>query len=143
MVQKTATSAGAVILREVKGQIKIALAHHARPANSWALPKGHVEDGESLQEAALREVYEETGLSNVQMLRYLGSMLRASAKSNGDVIQKTIHFYLAYSSSQPKAPTPTDQKFVEAGWFSPKEAIRLLPSESDQNFLREHLELLF
>jgi 8-oxo-dGTP pyrophosphatase MutT (NUDIX family) len=143
MVQKTATSAGAIILREVKGQIKIALARHSRAANSWALPKGHVEDGESLQETALREVYEETGLSNVQLIQYLGSILRASTKSNGDVIQKTIHFYLAYSFSQPKLPTPTDQKFVEVGWFSPKEAIKLLPYESDQDFLREHLELLF
>jgi 8-oxo-dGTP pyrophosphatase MutT (NUDIX family) len=143
MVQKTATSAGAIILREVKGQLKIALAHHSRAANSWALPKGHVEDGESLQETALREVYEETGLSNVQLIRYLGSILRESTKSNGDMIQKTIHFYLAYSFGQPKLPTPTDQKFVEVDWFSPKEAIKLLPYESDQDFLREHLELLF
>ncbi len=143
MVQKTAVSAGAIILREVKGQLKIALAHHARAANSWTLPKGHVEDGESLQEAALREVYEETGLNDVQLVQYLGSILRSSRKSNGDVVQKTIHFYLAYAFSQSKTPTPTDQRFVEAGWFSLKEAVKLLPYESDQEFLKEHLELLF
>ena len=138
-----ATSAGAIILREVKGQLKIALAHHSRTTNSWVLPKGHVEDGESLQQTALREVYEETGLDNVQLIHYLGSILRESTKSNGDVIQKTIHYYLAYSFSLPKAPTPTDQRFIEVGWFSPKEAIKLLPYESDQDFIKEHLESLF
>lgn len=48
MAQKMATSAGAVILREVDGQLKIALAHRVRANKVWVLPKGRVEKGESL-----------------------------------------------------------------------------------------------
>ena len=36
--------------------------------NEWKIPKGHVEEGESLQETALREVREETGFNNIEFV---------------------------------------------------------------------------
>ena len=143
MVERGATSAGAIILREVGGKLKIALAHHSRGPKPWILPKGHVEEGESLEQAALREIYEEAGLDNVQLIKHLGTIMRESLKSNGDVEQKTIHFYLAYALGESQSQAPSDQRFIEADWFSPEEAIQLLPHESEQTFLKEHLGLLF
>lgn len=143
MAQRTATSSGAIILREVEGKLKIALAHHPREIKAWVLPKGHVEEGESLEQAALREIYEETGLDNVQLIQHLGTILRESMKKNGDVEQKTIHFYLAYALSGSPSQAPSDTGFTDVGWFSPTEAIELLPYESEQTFLRTHLSLLF
>lgn len=142
MATRTATSAGAIILREVKGKLKIALAQHARITKSWVLPKGHVEDGESIEQAALREVYEETGLDNVQLITFLGTILRESTKSNGDVEQKTIHLFLAYAPNNGRSQAPVDPRFIGVSWFSPQEAIKLLPYESEQAFFREHLGLL-
>src|SRR5438309_7660578 len=142
MVVKTATSAGAIILREIEGELKIALAQHQRTDKTWVLPKGHVEEGESLEQAALREIYEEAGLDNVQLIKHLGTIMRESLKSNGDVEQKTIHFYLAYAPGESQSQAPSDQRFIEADWFSPEEAIQLLPYESEQTFLKEHLGLL-
>src|SRR6202051_2120193 len=132
MVQRTATSAGAIILREVEGKLKIALAHHPRVTKSWVLPKGHVEEGESLEQAALREIYEEAGLYDVQLIKHLGTIMRASVRSNGDLEQKTIHYYLAYALGDSQSQTPTDPRFTDVGWFSPAEAIELLPYESEQ-----------
>ncbi len=143
MARKTATSAGAVVLREVEGQLKVALAHRARTNKVWVLPKGHVEKGESLEQAALREVYEETGLHNVRLMTYLGSIPREAVRSNGDVEQKTIHFFLAYALCESQPQAPTDSRFIEPGWFCPEEAIKLLPYESERAFLREQLALLF
>jgi 8-oxo-dGTP pyrophosphatase MutT (NUDIX family) len=166
MVASTATSAGAIILREVEGELKIALAQHQRTdkttaptrlANEaaplplrgqasrkeWVLPKGHVEEGESIEEAALREIYEEAGLDNVQLIKHLGTIMRESVKSNGDLVQKTIHFFLAYALNNNQSPAPTDLSFTEVGWFRPEEAIELVPYESDQAFLREQLAPLF
>ena len=142
MATRTATSAGAFILREVKGKLKIALAQHARTTKSWVLPKGHVEAGETIEQAALREIYEETGLDNVQLIKHLGTILRESTKSNGDIEKKTIHLFLAYAPPNGRSQTPTDPRFIEVSWFLPQEAIELLPYESEQAFFREHLGLL-
>jgi 8-oxo-dGTP pyrophosphatase MutT (NUDIX family) len=139
----TATSAGAIILREIEGELKIALAHHQRTEKAWVLPKGHVEEGETIEEAALREIHEETGLDNIQLIKHLGSFVRKSTKSNDDLVHKTIHFYLAYALENHQHTAPTDLLFTEVGWFKPTEAIELLPYESDQNFLRENLTYLF
>lgn len=142
MATRTATSAGAIILREVKGELKIALAQRARTPKSWVLPKGHVEEDETIEQAALREIYEETGLDNVQLIKHLGTIMRESTKSNGDVEEKTIHLYLAYAPGNGRAQAPSDPRFSEVSWFSPGEAIKLLPYESEQAFFREHLGLL-
>jgi 8-oxo-dGTP pyrophosphatase MutT (NUDIX family) len=142
MATRTATSAGAIILREMEGKLKIGLAQHARAAESWVLPKGHVEAGETIEQAALREIYEETGLDNVQLIKHLGTILRESTKSNGDVEEKTIHLFLAYAPVSGRSQIPSDPRFSGVSWFSPQEAIELLPYESEQAFFREHLGLL-
>lgn len=143
MVVNTATSAGAIILREIEGELKIALAHHQRTDKTWVLPKGHVEEGETIEEAALREIHEESGLDNVQLIKHLGTIMRESVKSNDVLVQKTIHFFLAYALENKHPSPPTDILFTEVGWFKPIEAIELLPYESDKAFLREHLTPLF
>src|SRR5919109_2353282 len=53
------TSAGGVIYRIHQGQIQTALIHVRK---RWGLPKGHVEEGERIDQTAVREVREETGL---------------------------------------------------------------------------------
>ena len=141
-VQKKAVSAGAIILREVDGELKIALAQHKRKFKAWVIPKGHVEAGETIEQAALREIHEEAGLKNVQLIKYLGSLLRESVKGNGDTIQKTIHYYLAYALDGEKSLSPTDKAFSEPGWFTPKQAIKLLPYKEERAFFCEQLDTL-
>src|SRR5262249_52901388 len=58
---KPQVSAGGVAYRKSRGSIEIAIIRIA-PEDRWQLPKGHVDKGESPEEAALREVREETGL---------------------------------------------------------------------------------
>ncbi len=139
MVQRTAVSAGAIILREIEGELKLALAHHKNSAKEWVLPKGHVDPGESVEQAALREIHEETGLVGVQLIKHLGTIVRQSLKSSGDVEDKTIHYFLAYALDNDQSQTPLDPRFTGVGWFSPHQAIELIPFEQDRAFLQEHL----
>src|SRR5258708_12369494 len=94
MPKRTAVSAGAIILREIEGELKLALAHHKNSAKEWVLPKGHVDPGESLEQAALREIHEETGLARVQLIKHLVTSMRHSIKTTADLEHKPIHSFL-------------------------------------------------
>jgi 8-oxo-dGTP diphosphatase len=63
-------AAGGLIIRRRAGQLQIALVH--RPVQQdWSYPKGKLEEGETYEDAALREVLEETGFS-CRLLRFIG-----------------------------------------------------------------------
>ena len=56
-------SAGFVIYKKEKGEVKFLLLKYPsenRERDYWGLPKGHIEEGESVKEAAFRELFEET-----------------------------------------------------------------------------------
>jgi ADP-ribose pyrophosphatase YjhB (NUDIX family) len=141
MAQKTAVSAGAIVLREIDGELKVALAQRLRSEKVWVLPKGHVEQGETLEQAALREIHEETGLAKVQLIKPLGTVTRKGQK-NSEKVLKVIHYYLAYAPQHCGFEFPTDQSFAEVGWFLPEQVMDVLIYEEERDFLREHLESL-
>jgi hypothetical protein len=55
------SSCGAVVFRDIKGEIRYLLIKNRRSAH-WGFPKGHIEMGETPQQTAMREVLEETGI---------------------------------------------------------------------------------
>lgn len=69
-------TAGGIIFRHSDSQdvndIDILLIQDAK--NRWTIPKGHIEEGESAKEAARREIGEEAGLTNIDMLGWLGKI---------------------------------------------------------------------
>jgi 8-oxo-dGTP pyrophosphatase MutT (NUDIX family) len=135
-------SAGAVILREIDGALKIALTHE-KIKNEWSLPKGHVEPGETIEQTALREIHEEAGLSQLQLIRYLGSHTQEKG-ANETLKRKTIHYYLAYALGNELQPTPLwDHKYNPVRWVPPQEALMLIRNEGQRTFLKEQLAPLF
>ena len=87
-------SAGGVVVRTIDG------AHHALvirdPYQKWGLPKGHAEDGETTEEAALREVHEETGLTDLRLGEELVT-IDWVFRAKGRRIHKYTTFFLMYS----------------------------------------------
>lgn len=69
-VVREATAGGIVFRRNKAGDIEILLIQD--PKGRWSIPKGHVEEGETAQETALREIGEEAGLTNVEAMCWLG-----------------------------------------------------------------------
>jgi 8-oxo-dGTP pyrophosphatase MutT (NUDIX family) len=86
-------SAGGVVFRVRDGHVEVVLV--ARPAqNLWALPKGTPEAGESVEQTALREVAEETGLE-VSILGEVGSIrYRYVIPDEGILVRKVVHHFL-------------------------------------------------
>lgn len=66
------TAGGIVFRRNKKGEVEILLIQDAK--NRWTIPKGHIEEGESAQACARREIGEEAGLHEVDMLGWLGKI---------------------------------------------------------------------
>src|SRR5919198_796560 len=121
-------SAGGVIYRERNGEMEIALVGKLAPRR-WALPKGGPQKGESLEQAAVREVTEETGLQ-ARLIRPLGEIdywFRWAGRRHF----KTVHFYLMEAVGGDISQHDHEYDLVE--WFPLDEARRNMsyPSEVD------------
>lgn len=66
------TAGGVVFRRNPEGEIEILLIQDAK--DRWTIPKGHIEEGETAQQTAKREIGEEAGLTNVEVLGWLGKI---------------------------------------------------------------------
>ncbi len=66
------TAGGIVYRRDKEGKVEILLIQDAK--DRWTIPKGHIEEGETAQQTAKREIGEEAGLKNVEVLGWLGKI---------------------------------------------------------------------
>ena len=126
-------SAGGVIVNE-QGEIVLVEQH----GNSWSFPKGRVEEGESLLDAATREIAEETGVTDLQLVKELGSYERYSLAKDGISdwleagLRKRTLFLFTTSHNELR---PADREVTKAVWVSIDEAIPLLTHPKDKEFL--------
>ena len=89
--------------------------------SKWDLPKGKIEKGESLEEAAVREVEEETAINNVVLDRFITSTYHIYTERNGEKILKTTHWFLMHYYGD-KAPIPQIEEGIkEVSWKNSEE----------------------
>lgn len=111
--------------------------------NSWSLPKGHLEEGEDEEAAARREVREESGVKELELVRPLGSYERFRIGKNGGEEPselKVIGMFLFRTREQ--ALNPLDPHNPEARWVKPREVAALLTHPRDKEFFLETLPLV-
>src|SRR4051812_46118813 len=121
-------SSGGVVYRRNEGQgIDVALIYRTRH-DDWSLPKGHIEAGETREQAALREVKEETGL-DAHIERPIGDAVYFFRKRGGDLVRKTVYHYLMEAMSTELGKP--NWEVTEARWVPMAEAHALLSYEKD------------
>lgn len=125
------TSAGGVVFRDADGVTLFLLIRD--PYRNWGLPKGHVENGESPAEAAVREVREETGLESVELHGELGT-IDWYFRDDFDVIHKYCHFFLMETLSDRTEPQ-VDEGITACIWLSIEEALERLTYDNARQML--------
>ena len=105
------TSSGGVVVRIADGQIYVALVGELG-LTERVLPKGGVEAGESLEEAARREIEEEAGLSSLELIEKLGVRGRLSYDK---VCWITTHYFLFVTEQVEGTPTDVEHHY-ELAW---------------------------
>jgi 8-oxo-dGTP pyrophosphatase MutT (NUDIX family) len=136
-------SAGGVLVRRLRGRWMMAAIRPQRPgAAVWALPKGHIDEGERGEAAAVREVREETGVDG----RSLGKLgdVRYWFNWNGERIFKVVSFFLVrYERGRlGDLPQAFRHEVAEVRWIPLEEAPRLLTYGGEKDMARKAWERL-
>jgi 8-oxo-dGTP pyrophosphatase MutT (NUDIX family) len=138
-------SAGGVVVRRMRGRLWLAAVRPRREPGAkvvWALPKGVIDEGETPAETALREVYEETGLT-ATLVRKLGDV-RYVYTWHGERIFKVVSFFLLRPARGRLGALPPgmEVEVAETRWLPLEEAPRLLSYGGERDMAVRALETL-
>lgn len=130
-------AAGAVCWRESGKDLLVAIIHRGR-YQDWTFPKGKVDPGETLAEAAVREVKEETGLKVK-----LGVPLETVSYPLDKSKTKVVHYWAAKVSDKAlsKSKFKPDEEVSEVVWLKASEAFAKLSYQHDRDLLQEVIDL--
>jgi 8-oxo-dGTP pyrophosphatase MutT (NUDIX family) len=129
---KKTRSAGGVVTND-EGEVLVV----SQRGTSWSLPKGHIDPGESELAAAKREIYEESGIRDLELTRELGSYERYKIGLDGGEERselKVITMFLF--RTREKVLKPVDPDNPEARWVEKSKVPLLLTHEKDKEFFR-------
>lgn len=107
----------------------------------WVLPKGRVEKNESLKNAALREVLEESGVK-AEIIRYIG-MVHYKYKNlkEDEMVYKTVHWYLMKANSMDCTPQKKEG-FIDALYVHIDKAKDLVRYQDEKDMIVKGLRML-
>ena len=94
---KKEKSAGAIVFRKDKEPIYLLLHYEAK---HWDFPKGNIEAGETDIDTVKREIEEETGIKDIEIVNGFKEKIQYYFKFKGDLINKTVIFYIAKTSTK-------------------------------------------
>jgi 8-oxo-dGTP pyrophosphatase MutT (NUDIX family) len=131
----TEFSAGGVVVRDGQVVVIVPVKRDARGNRVLGLPKGHLDAGESAEEAATREVQEETGVT-AELVEKLGEV-RYQYERRGRRVSKRVAFFLFEYRSGDLADH--DHEIEDARWMPLSEAVEALSYDGEREMVRRAL----
>lgn len=132
-MRKEVSSGGVVVFRNTVLLLK-------KFNGDWVLPKGRVEEGESLLETALREVKEETDVDG-RIIYYIDKInYRYRNIRDGAIVSKSVHWYYMKTSSMKCRPLKSEG-FVLARFVHRDKALKVLRYRNEKRIIKKMLKL--
>ena len=128
-------SCGAVVFRNIAGGIRYLLIKNRRSSN-WSFPKGHVEDGETLEQTAKREVLEEAGIR----IKIFHGFCSKSQYTIQNRIQKSVQIFVATTDDEQTKIQP--EEIEDYIWLPYESAYNYLKFENDKTILKDARDFL-
>ncbi len=128
--------AGGGVIKNEKNQVLLIYRR-----KKWDLPKGKLDPGETLEECAIREVKEETGLQSVELIKKLTVTQHTYLQDSIQFIKETHWYHMSATTSENKFLTPQLEEEIEKiEWVD----VGLLPTylENSYDTIRQVLSLL-
>jgi ADP-ribose pyrophosphatase YjhB (NUDIX family) len=126
-------SAGGVVVNDSR-----VLLVFQKATQAWSLPKGHIENLETEEAAARREILEESGLKNIELIRFLGRYERSTKR---DIhVRKSISIFL-FSTNQNKA-VPICDDVSSCKWVSISDVSATLTYIEDSTFFSAQIAII-
>lgn len=119
------TSGGIIFRHNKKGDVEILLIQDGK--DRWTIPKGHIEEGETAQQTAQREIFEEAGLSDVEVLGWLGK-IHFRYRRIDKLVLMTTQIYLVRASSNTDE-IKKEEWMNDIKWFQFNDALEAIEYE--------------
>jgi 8-oxo-dGTP pyrophosphatase MutT (NUDIX family) len=135
-------SAGGFVVSKTDSTLVALMARFNRGGKlEWCVPKGHLEPGETKEQAALREVFEETGLK-AEITDYLGDV-SYTFNQKGKNVSKTVHVYLMNQvAGELTMENDPNHEASELAWVKLSELINKLSHVNEKRIAQVALELI-
>ena len=130
-------SAGGVVIKKERKEVKVLLIKDSY--GHWIWPKGHIEKGESAEEAAIREISEETGLKTLEIVKKLGKQ-EYYFTLKGKKIFKTVMVFLLKANAREKLKIQAEE-IEDARWFSAEKALKTIEYKGSRAHLKKAITI--
>ncbi len=140
---KVEISAGGIVFKRTPKGVRIAFIMD--PFNKWAFAKGHVEKGESIVDAAVRETREEMGLRKLRVVAPLGTIDfwfrdRYRAETKGVLVHKYVHYFLMQTPTGAYGKPQKTEKIRKIIWTPLAKAMSTSSYEDVRPILRKAVD---
>jgi bis(5'-nucleosidyl)-tetraphosphatase len=132
MVKYDEKSCGVLLFRESNGERLFLLLHY--PNGHWDFPKGHVEKDETEEQTALRELEEETGISQSHIIKGFRYPVSYKYYRRGKLSNKQVIFFLAGTDTKGITISHEHQNFI---WLNYQDSLKKLTFDNAKNLLKK------
>lgn len=130
-------SAGGVVMKWERQKPKVLLIKDAY--GRWSWPKGNIDKGEGSKDAAIREIREEVGLKDIELIDKIGTT-QYFYRLKDRLIFKTVYLYLFRLNSDEKLKI-LHKEIQDGAWFRPEEALEMIEYKGAKDFLQKAIKI--